>query len=263
MTTTPHRTRALGQTKRRSLVVRLVALASVMLALGHIFASFLWISPPSQLRNLIPGNALTSYMIPFFGQSWSVFAPAPINGDLILKIRAVVEKDGKVTTTKWIDATEAELSMSHHNLFPPRAANLAAQQAMEYKNAYAALTPSQKKVVGYGYYKGEDWLKRFEASITGIANSPQAKTFIQKERHTVAYSTQAARAIWGDGVKHVQFQVSRQNVVPFAERNNPDAKMPEAQVVNSGWRGTHVFAEQNQREFADIFKNLAKDQVTK
>lgn len=261
----PSRTRAsggTGKTKRRSLVVRLVALPCILIALWHIFASFLWISPPSQLRNLVPGNALTSYMIPFFGQSWSVFAPAPINGDLILKVRAEVHEDGKITTTKWIDASAAELSMSHHNLFPPRAANLATQQAMEYKNAYDALTPSQQTVVGYGYYKGDDWLKRYETSLTGIANSEQTKIFLQKERHTTAYATQVARAVWGDGVTYVQFQVSRQNVIPFAERHNPDATKPPVQLVNSGWRGTYAFADQNEREFAGIFKNLPKDEVT-
>src|SRR5690606_6227899 len=40
---------------------------------------------------------------------------------------------------------------------------------------------------------------------------------------TLAYATQVAFAIWGeDQGQRVQHEVSRQNVIPFAERNDPD-----------------------------------------
>jgi hypothetical protein len=244
-------------------VVRTVALLCTILTAWHIFATFLWISPPTQIRALIPGNLLTAYMIPFYGQSWSVFAPEPINGDLILKVRAEVVKNGKSTRTEWVDATAAELSMSHHNLFPPRAANLGTQQAMEYKTAYEALTPAQQKIVGLGYYKGRDWEKRLSAAITGSAATPAATTYLEKERHTLAYATQVARAVWGNDVVHVQFQASRQNVIPFAERNNPKAKKPAPQIVSTGWRATYEFADQDAGEFADVFRSALNGVTTK
>jgi hypothetical protein len=233
--------------------VRIVTLLCTLFTAWHIFASFLWIAPPTQIRTLVPGNLLTSYMIPFYGQSWSVFAPVPINGDLILKVRAVIDKGGKPATTYWVDATAAELSMSRHNLFPPRAANLATQQAMEYKSAFEALTPAQQRVVGLGYYKGNDWEQRLSATITRLADTPAAKTYLEKERHALAYATQVAKAMWGKDVVNVQFQVSRQNVVPFAERNDPKAKKPPLQIVNTGWRGEYEFAQQDETEFADVF----------
>src|SRR5690625_6020841 len=37
-------------------------------ALPILFATFLWIAPSSALRDVVPGNALQSYMIPMFGQ---------------------------------------------------------------------------------------------------------------------------------------------------------------------------------------------------
>lgn len=244
---------------KRPRVVRIVTLLCTLVTVWHIFATFLWISPPTQIRTLVPGNLLTSYMIPFFGQSWSVFAPEPINGDLILKVRAEVEKDGKLSTTDWVDATAAELAMSHHNLFPPRAANLGTQQAMEYKNSFDALTPAQQRVAGLGYYKGTDWEKRLSTSITNLAATPAAKTYLEKERHTLAYATQVARAVWGKDVVHVQFQASRQNVIPFAERNNPEAKKPALQIVNTGWRGTYEYPQQDEGAFADVFLPALKD----
>ena len=240
---------------KRPWVVRTVALLCTLFTAWHIFATFLWIAPPTQIRTLVPGNLLTSYMIPFYGQSWSVFAPVPINGDLILKVRADVEKGGKLTSTEWVDATAAELSLSRHNLFPPRAANLATQQAMEYKTAFESLTPEQQRVVGLGYYKGNDWEKRLSTTITTMADTPAAKIYLEKERHTLAYATQVAKALWGNNVVHVQFQVSRQNVIPFADRNNPKAKKPPLQVVNTGWRAPYEFSQQNETEFADVFRS--------
>ena len=259
MTLTQPRSRAVKRPK----VVRIVALLCTLITAWHIFATFLWIGPPTQIRALIPGNLLASYMIPFFGQSWSVFAPEPINGDLILKVRAEVEKNGKTISTGWVDATAAEMSMSHHNLFPPRAANLGTQQAMEYKTAFEALTPAQQKIVGLGYYKGTDWEKRLTQAITGAAATPAAKTYLQKERHSLAYATQVAKAVWGPHVIHVQFQVSRQNVIPFFDRNNPKAVKPPLQVVNTGWRGPLEFPQQDEREFADVFLPALKNVSTK
>src|SRR5690625_8051402 len=55
-------------------VKRTVTLAAVLFTAFHVFATFLWIAPSSALRDVVPGNALESYMIPMFGQSWSVFA---------------------------------------------------------------------------------------------------------------------------------------------------------------------------------------------
>ena len=50
---------------------------------------------------------------------------------------------------------------------------------------------------------------------------------MREEHRSTAYATQVARAIWGDKVQQVQYRVSRQNIIPFAQRHNPDAQRPE------------------------------------
>src|SRR5690625_2115613 len=74
--------------RRLGAVKRTVTLVAVLFTAFHVFATFLCIAPSSPLRDVVPGNALQSYMIPMFGQSWSVFAPEPINGDYRLQIRS-------------------------------------------------------------------------------------------------------------------------------------------------------------------------------
>lgn len=224
----------------------------------HIFASFLWISPPSQLRTVVPGNLLSSYMLPWFGQSWSVFAPEPINGDYKLKVRAVLSdgfNDSDNEVTEWVDATAVELSWSQYNLFPPRAMSLSNNQASKLLAAWKALNEDQKEVTALGYFKGDDWLRRMQLELQDHGdNKDKIVEYIVQERYTTAYATQVAYAIWGEeNVAQVQFEVSRQNVVPFAQRNNPDAERPAPQIANTGWRGTLLIEGQSTSAFSDAF----------
>src|SRR6218665_1803861 len=62
--------------------------------------------------------------------------------------------------------------------------------------------------------------------------------------------------IWGGKdvpVTKVQYDVGRQNVIPFDKRDDPNAKPEPYQPVITGWRGTIVMPEQSQSDFADTF----------
>lgn len=245
----PVRRRKLGAVKRG------VMLVAVMFTAFHIFATFLWIAPSSALREVIPGDALQSYMIPMFGQSWSVFAPEPINGDYRLQVRAVVTTDGDPHETEWVDATAAELTMHMHNLFPPRAAMTSTDVASRFKGAYEKLNQEQKDVVALGYYNGSDWRDRMEASMRELSDDANVTNYMAMERLITAYSTQVAYAMWGSDVTQVQFAASRQNVIPFEQRHDPDAKRPDVQTVPVGWRGLIEEPGQSREKFSEVFLN--------
>ncbi|WP_346730623.1 DUF5819 family protein [Leucobacter allii] len=246
--------------------VRIVAGAAVLLTAWQVFASFLWIAPPSPLREVVPGNALSSYMLPFFGQSWSVFAPEPINGDYHFNVRAVVEEDGAEVETGWVSATDVELSMIRYNLFPPRAGIQSSDLASAYKSAYDALGREQQEIVASAHTQDgwEDALRQEllvggtgddDADLTGDrAGAEEVDAYLEADHRSTAYATQVARAIWGDEVRSVQFRVSRQNIVPFAERNTPGAARPDPQLTETGPRGQLVEAGQNDENFARTFR---------
>ncbi len=194
-------------------------------------------------------------MMPLFGQSWSVFAPAPVNGDYTVRVRA--QLDGSKAATEWVDATAVESRMLRHHISPARAAILSGIQARDYKKTFDKLEKAQKDVVAAGYFKGDDWLSRLGHSLNAAAESKaekrSAKAHIESEKTTTAYATQVAHAVWGDSVNHVDFQVSRQNVIPFEQRHDPDAKRPKAVVISTGWRGQYTMPGQNQGRFAEVF----------
>lgn len=240
----------------RGPLVRGVLTVAVLFTAWHVFASFLWIAPVTPLRELVPGNLLTSYMIPWYGQSWSVFAPEPINGDYRFRVRAVVvDDDGTQRETEWVTTTDVELAMSRHNLMPPRAAGLGTHQSSLLKSAYDQLTDGQRKTAALNYFEGDAWLGRMqEAMGEQGGNSDVVVRYIVQERYSDAYATQVARAIWGDAVTRVQYQAVRQNIVPFLDRNDPDAQRPAEQAALTGWRGLITLPDQSASDFADVFR---------
>lgn len=245
-------TAVVGEKKpsRRRLSIRIAMVVAVAFTAWHVFASFLWIAPWAPLREVVPAKMLSGYMIPMFGQSWSVFAPAPINGDNRLDVRAIV--DGE--TTEWISATDVELSMIQYNLFPPRAGIQAEGVASDFRRAWGDLTEEQQAIAELNYFKA-DWEQRMSDELLEYADDATAiDAYIAEEHRTTAYATQVARAIWGDDVERVQFQVTRQNVIPFASRNDPDAERPGVQHSPTGWRGLVVNDGQSDENFGSVFR---------
>lgn len=238
--------------KKRSPLVRGVLVALSLVTAWHIFASFLWIAPYSPMREIPTQKVLSSYMIPFFGQSWSVFAPAPINGSYTFKVRAIVDDNGTLTETDWVDATAVELSMIQNNLFPPRAGLQAAEVASQHKSSYDSLTDDHQVIVDLNYFEG-DWEARLEEKMSSYGEEDLVEDYMVTEHMATAYATQVALAMWGENVVRVQYEVSRQNVIPFNDRNDPDAQAPAVQIVSTGWRGLAENPGQSNEAFAEVF----------
>ncbi|WP_198671695.1 DUF5819 family protein [Desertihabitans aurantiacus] len=237
---------------RRPWWVRLVVALAVAFTAFHVFSQFLWIAPASGLRQLYPDGVLQGYMIPMFGQSWSVFAPEPINGDYRLQVRATVVRDGAEVTTEWVDATAAEISMIQHNLVPPRAGIQSTELASRYRGTWQELTPAHREVVELGWYK-DDWQPRLETALLDLGDAADVEDYLEVERVITAYSTQVAHAAFGDEVVAVQFLVSRQNVVPFARRHDADPERPAPQPVPVGFRGPVEEPGQDREHFREVF----------
>ncbi|GGO66927.1 hypothetical protein GCM10010910_27520 [Microbacterium nanhaiense] len=234
---------------RRRAYVRVVMVAAALFTAWHIFASFLWIAPYSaSAREVVGQERLSNYMIPMFGQSWSVFAPEPINGDYRFEVRALVNGE----ETEWVSASDVELSMIRYHLFTPRAGIVAMDVSSQYKGAWGDLSEEQQEVVALNYFKA-DWEERM-ASALGAGGNDAVEEYMQQERRATAYATQVAIAIWGDDVERIQYRATRQNIIPFEQRHDPDAKRPGIQYSPTGWRGLIVADGQSQEAFTEVFR---------
>ena len=107
---------------------------------------------------------------------------------------------------------------------------------------------------------GYDCVDRLETKLKEYDDPENTiPAYLESEHLATAYATQVAKAIWGDDVQRVQYQAARQNVVPFAERNDKGAERPNIQPVPVGWRALVVEEHQSQEEFTKYF--CASDEV--
>lgn len=240
---------ALTTRPRRRLYIRIAMCLAVLVTAWHVFASFLWIAPWAPLREVVGQERLSSYMIPMFGQSWSVFAPEPINGDYRFEVRALVGG----ATTEWVSATDVELTMIQYQLFTPRAGIVAQDVSSQLKAAWARLDGDQKSVAELNYFE-DAWEERMAEAMTAYADTNSVDEYMEQEHRATAYATQVAYALWGDDVERVQYRATRQNVIPFADRHDPDAEQPGIQYSPTGWRAPVVNEGQSQQAFEDVFR---------
>ncbi|MGO1852388.1 MAG: DUF5819 family protein [Microbacteriaceae bacterium] len=234
---------------RRPLYIRIIMCALALVTAWHVFASFLWIAPWAPIRELVGQDRLASYMLPMLGQSWSVFAPEPVNGDYRFEVRAVV--DGE--ETEWVSASDVELSMIQYNLFTPRAGIAAMDVSSQFKGAWGDLTTEQQEIAELNYFKAE-WEQRMADAMIELDDTTDVSSYIEQEHRATAYATQVAFAVWGDDVERLQYRATRQNVIPFNDRHDPDAERPGIQYSPTGWRGLVVNDGQSEDAFTDVFR---------
>jgi len=217
----------------------------------HVFASFLWIAPPTPLREVVPGTLLQSYMIPWFGQSWSVFAPEPINGDNEILIRAELRPAGESSVTAWINATDIEYQLAYHNLVPPKAATMGMHQAADFRNVWTKLNAEQQASVTRDLGQDAD-LKAVLTDEDGRLTEA-ARAYIAQEERTRAYATEVAYAVWGSRVTAVQYLVQRHPIVPFQSRNDSTIERPDAIQYVTGWRAPSSTFDASDESFRKTF----------
>jgi len=225
--------------KRKPIPVaaRIMAVIVLLVLAWHFLATYTWNASPNATRQAIGDSALTAYMIPMFGQSWSVFAPNPGSVNQSLDVRAVVSKDGKETTTDWYSLTErsATEDIQLHPV-PSRMYLNDFILANRYYDSALAIESSVRDKAGESYL-GKDWadtLQHTMLSALKVDASPAVTTYMDYERTVIGLGTEVAVARWGDDVKRVQVRVLKTPVTPFAQRN--DNVTPDVSYFVDGWR---------------------------
>lgn len=241
---------------RRHTAARLWVVIVTLAVTFHLTATTLWVLPSSPVREVFPGNSLSTYMNSMFSQAWTVFAPQPANTDFTLHIRAATSSG----TTDWIDATDVEMSHLDRNIFVSRAYVTAAVWAAYYTSALSQLTSEQQAQVKWNYLLEEAETNRSKDLIAtgGAGTEATTETYLEIEDALTAYSTQVALATWGEDVRSVQFVVRTQGIVPFANRLDRDAQRPDVVDQVVGWRRTLVRDGQDPDAFRDIFPEAAE-----
>lgn len=224
----------------------------------HLAITFLHNAPPNPVKESLQAE-VDSYMQPFFGQNWSLFAPNPINSEDTILVRAKVDDPGtgEQRTTDWVNATEREWSVVHHSLAPPRVNKLSSNLHRRLQNAWDDLSDEQREIVAQDFDLMADWVPLADALIgsQGGETSSVVANLVRGDRVVTGYATQVARALWGQNVMAVQFRLERTLVPRWDDRFGEDAE-PISVLREFGWRPALANDGQSNTAFAAVFEGL-------
>lgn len=223
--------------KAPPVAARVLAVAVVLVLAWHFLATYTWNASPNATRATITQPVLSAYMIPMFGQSWSVFAPNPGSVNQSLDVRAIVTKDGKNSTTQWYSLTErsAAQDVQLHPI-PARTYLNDFILANRYYDSFLAIDEKARDRAG-DEYLGANWPTKLQKDLlAGLdqSTSPVVNAYIEYERTVLGLASEVALARWGSGVSKVQVRVLKQPVVPFSQRN--DNVTTKTSFFIDGWR---------------------------
>ncbi len=239
-----------------------VAFFLVGLVALHFVATFLWNAPSNPIKESV-GDQVSGYMRPFFQQNWSLFAPNPVNAEDELRVRAQVEdpQTGEVTTTEWEDPTRLEWTLITHDPAPSRASRLTSNLHRRVNTAWDALTDDQQAILGTDYQDMADWRPLADDLIAsqGGETSNRVANIVRADRVTTGYATQFAKALWGEDVVAVQFQLVRTPVPRWDVRFDRPPENPQQTVREFGWRPALVDPNQDEAAFADVMDGLVEN----
>ncbi|WP_329128272.1 DUF5819 family protein [Streptomyces caniferus] len=172
------------------------------------------------------GKEITSYMLPYFGQDWHLFAPDPIDRDNGVLVRVKKRRpDGSMATTAWTDVTSpAQQQLYGERLWPSREFRVGAgvPQLLD-----SWRDPDLEKL----RKKDQDTKppeKGARKDKKGGENPPlsQGEKDSRDEaiRFAQSFGSAQARKLWGSDVEYVQVRIVSNEFPRFSQRYARDAK---------------------------------------
>lgn len=239
----PHAT-TVPNTARRGLIWTLAVLAAV-----HSILIMIWVMPDNPLRVAVGPERLSSYINPYFEQSWSIFAPIPLRGGENVQIRAYVGdyKAGTGKATEWYDITAKEDDKIKFLLNPSRIHSATRRLGGDMNSLLIDLNKNQRLVVQRDYVGSPRTdLRRTDLGKSDLGNDLlKANTgrsadtidpYLRSDEMLTRFATLYATARWGKNVTEIQFRVGHRLVPDYSVRN--DVKFVDVPFIYSrfGWR---------------------------
>ncbi|WP_156727315.1 DUF5819 family protein [Streptomyces apocyni] len=167
-----------------------------------------------------------SYMSPYFGQDWHLFAPEPVAEDSGILVRAQkVRADGSLVTTKWADVTTPHISkLQQQRFWPSRVQRLPTGvrqqldswrdpqlEELRAKNLLPDPRPDSPESKKH---------KKLNPPLTPAEHDARATAL----RYAQALASAEATQLWGNDIRSIQVRVVSNEFPRFSERYTRDSK---------------------------------------
>ena len=201
-----------------------------------------------------------NYLRPFFGQSWRLFAPNPVDEDKVFLVQgSYVDRDDNLRATPWVNWTEVEQDVIEHRPIGGRAGYITTKFHGALDEEFQELeSPEQKALSARTSPLGppswavlEDYLARIGPDDDDLAD------YLRYDRAATRLATHviAARFPTRD-ITAVRYALREQGVVPYEARHGTKAERqaarPAPTVRVGGWRSPTYGPKAEGRGVADF-----------
>lgn len=225
--------------------------ALAFLAVLHSAVLVFWLAPSSPARNAIGSRNLTTYVNPYFQQSWQVLDPSAQFLDESFRMRARVKDigGGKSRVTDWVDLTSAEDDALRHDISPARVHVIARKLATNLNGAMYALNADQRKLVRTSYVSTP--LSTLRGKMAQAGDLQAADTYMKYDLMATRFASMYAKAKFGGRILQVQYLIGRRTVPPFPERESASLKDKKFAQFAFGYRAAYKGSYEAQSAFDD------------
>lgn len=192
-------------------------------------------------------SEVRSAALPYFGQTWRVFAPNILKTNRTLEMRAQWrDGEGELVTSEWVSITDIEQRTVPGNVVPSRIQKLSLNSSQTYLGRYNDLETDQRKRVRDTFIEPHDGGFRaipVEDLITDLGEDDgDVIRFLRMDYMMMRYMTLYATAGFNEKIERVQWRIPRERPNDFTHRFDEDPQFT-TNVTTFGWRQSTVGIE--------------------
>lgn len=233
------------------------AVASTLVGL-HMLAVTLAAVPTNDLSDAVEPQL--AYLSPFFGQSWRLFAPNPVDKDKSLLVQgAYVDENGNLETTPWVSWTTVEQDVIEHRLIGGRAGYITTKFYGALDEEFQEMAPAQRvaaerssPVAPPSWSQLRDYLARIGPDDDDLEH------YLDYDRAAIRLATNVVDAGATLDLTAVRYALREQGVVPYEYRHGSKAERKAARPAPtgriSGWRIPTYGSAAESRGVAQFFR---------
>lgn len=219
---------------------RLTGIIATIVVFVVIAGTALIVSPAgTPLRAEVRSAAL-----PYFGQTWRVFAPNIMKVDRTLQFRVGwLDDEGDMVKSDWVNLTQIEQRVAEGNPFPSRIQKLSWNVSATYLNRYRALDEAQQarardtfiEPTGDGFQAID-----VEELIADLGeDDSDVIRYLRMDYMLMRDITLFATAGFDEKIERVQWRVVRERQNDFTHRFDDEQQFDPA-ISTFGWRQSTV-----------------------
>jgi hypothetical protein len=233
------------------------AVAATLVGL-HMLAVTLAAIPTNPVSDAF--DSQLNYLRPFFGQSWRLFAPNPVDEDKVLLVQgSYLDGDGNLKATPWVNWTSVEQDVIEHRLIGGRAGYITTKMYGALDEEFQELESAEQKELSARTSPLEpptwDVLENYLADIG--PDDDDLADYLRYDRAATRLATDVIAARFPSrDITAVRYALREQGVVPYDARHGTKSERqlarPAPTIRVGGWRFPTYGAKAEGRGVADF-----------